>query len=78
MLENLNEQIRNCLERAEECARKAAALPDGASLKQDYLDLEKRWLNLARSFEFGEQLTDFRKNGPKPNGKPPANTIALT
>jgi hypothetical protein len=28
-------------------------------LEQDFLNLEKRWLDLARSFQFGEQLTDF-------------------
>ena len=59
MLNNLSEQIRECLERAEDCAREAAAQPEGSSLKQDYLNLEKRWLGLARSFELGEQLTDF-------------------
>src|SRR5262249_16578798 len=59
MLNNLSEQVRECLEYAEGCARKAAEHPDGTSLKQDFLNLEKRWLELARSFQFGEQLTDF-------------------
>jgi len=59
MLNNLSEQIRRCLEHAEDCAREAAAQPDRSPLKQDYLNLEKRWLGLARSFELGEQLTDF-------------------
>ena len=31
----------------------------GSPLKQDFLNLEKRWLDLAQSFRFGEQLTDF-------------------
>jgi hypothetical protein len=38
---------------------KAAAEADGSLLKQDFLNLEKRWLELARSFQLGEQLTDF-------------------
>ena len=59
MLNNLSEQIRDCLHHAEDCAREAAAQPNGSSVKQDYLNLEKRWLGLARSFELGEQLTDF-------------------
>ena len=59
MLNNLSEQIRKCLEHAEDCAREAAALPNGSPVKQDYLNLEKRWFSLARSFELGEQLTDF-------------------
>ena len=40
-------------------ARKAAEQPDGSRLKQDFLNLEKRWLDLSRSFQLGEQLTDF-------------------
>jgi hypothetical protein len=59
MLNNLSEQIRNCLQHAEDCARRAAAEPDGSTLKQDFLNLEKRWLDLARSFQLGEQLTEF-------------------
>jgi hypothetical protein len=59
MLNNLSEKIRNCLQHAEECARRAAAEPDGSTLKQDFLNLEKRWLDLSRSFQLGEQLTDF-------------------
>jgi hypothetical protein len=28
-------------------------------LKHDFLNLEKRWLELSRSFQLGERLTDF-------------------
>src|SRR5262245_30479354 len=59
MLNNLSDQIRECLQHAEDCARKAAEQPDGARLKQDFLNLEKRWLDLSRSFQLGEQLTEF-------------------
>ena len=59
MLNNLSEQIRECLQHAEDCAREAAAQPKGSPVKQDYLNLEKRWFDLARSFELGEQPTDF-------------------
>src|SRR5262249_22151837 len=59
MLNNLSDQIRECLQHAEDCARKAEAQPDGSRLKQDFLNLEKRWLDLSRSFQLGEQLTDF-------------------
>ena len=58
MLNKLSEQIRGCLEHAEDCARKAAAQTD-PQLKQDFLDVERRWLLLARSYGFTEQLTDF-------------------
>jgi hypothetical protein len=58
MLESLSEQIRECYEHAEECARKAVAQSDPA-LKQDILDMEKRWLALASSFELSQRLGDF-------------------
>jgi len=28
-------------------------------MKKDFLDLERRWLSLARSYEFTERLDDF-------------------
>jgi hypothetical protein len=58
MLSNLSVQIRECLEHAEDCARKAAAQTD-PRLKQDYLDMERRWLFLARSYQFTDRLGDF-------------------
>ena len=67
MLNNLSEQIRECLQHAEQCARKAAELLNDSSSRQDFLRLEKRWLELARSIEFGESLDTFTKNIPKPN-----------
>ena len=59
MLNNLSEQIRECLQHAEDCAREAAAQPKGSPVKRDYLNLGKRWFDLARSFELGELPTDF-------------------
>jgi hypothetical protein len=59
MLNKLTEQVRECLDHAEDCVRKAAAQPDGSPLKQDYLHLEKNWRSLARSIQVGERLTDF-------------------
>jgi hypothetical protein len=70
VLDNVSKQIRECLEHAEECAQQAAELPNGSPFRQDFLQLEKRWLELARSIEFGEQLDSFTKNSPKPNIKP--------
>jgi hypothetical protein len=65
VLNNLSEQIRDCLQHAEDCARKAAAQTDPA-LRDDFLRLEKRWFGLARSMEFVESLNSFTKNSPKP------------
>jgi hypothetical protein len=59
MLNKLTEQIRECLEHADDCARKAAAQTDGSSLKQDFLNLEMNWRSLARSIQLSERLADF-------------------
>ena len=58
MLSNRSEHVRECLEHADDCARLAAAQTD-TRMKQDFLDLERRWLSLARSYEFTERLSDF-------------------
>jgi hypothetical protein len=65
VLNKVSEQIRDCLRHAQECARKAADQPDPA-LRDDFLRLEKRWLKLARSIEFGESLNAFTKNNFRP------------
>ena len=59
MLNKLTEQIRECLEHADDCARKAAAQTDGSSLKQDFLNLERHWRSLAESIQLGERSTTF-------------------
>ena len=56
MLQKLSEEIRECLLRAEECKR----LSMTPSAIKDYLDMEQRWLNLARSYEFTESV--FREH----------------
>ena len=58
MLENLSEILRQCYERAEECARQAQAVQN-KKLRTDYLRLEERWLKLARSYELGQRLKLF-------------------
>jgi hypothetical protein len=59
MPNNLSEQIRDCLQHAEDCARKAAAQPDGSKLRQDFLAMEHHWLSLVRGFQLAEQRDDF-------------------
>src|SRR5215472_12614753 len=60
MLEQLSEQIRGCLERAASAKAKADATDDPAS-KAEFLDMERHWLTLARSYGFTESLEDFTK-----------------
>jgi hypothetical protein len=58
VLNNLSGDIRECLQHAEDCARKAAGQTD-PKVKQDFLNLEQRWLSLARSYEFTERISDY-------------------
>lgn len=58
MLNNLSKQIRECLQHAEDCARKATDLTD-PKLKEDFSDMERRWLALAQSYELTQRLGDF-------------------
>jgi hypothetical protein len=58
MLQNLSEEIRECLSRAEECKRLSKTALTPAAIK-DYVDMEQRWLALARSYEFAERLSRF-------------------
>ncbi len=51
MLDDLSEEIRGCLRYAEECARKASEA-NTPRLRKDFLEMERRWLRLARSYQF--------------------------
>jgi hypothetical protein len=64
MLKVLSEDVRECYQRAEECARQAKAQLNPA-LRRDFLDLELRWLKLARSYEVSERAKTFSKSGPQ-------------
>jgi hypothetical protein len=55
MLNKLSGEIVECYQHAEGCARRAESEPD-PGLRQDFLDMERRWLFLARSYEFTERL----------------------
>jgi len=41
-----------------ECAKRAKLEPNPA-LQRDFIDMEARWLKLARSYQFAEQLQTF-------------------
>jgi hypothetical protein len=63
MLHNLSEQVRLCYERAAEAKERADEMHDEA--KADFLNMERRWLLLARSYEFGERLDDFTRENSR-------------
>jgi hypothetical protein len=54
-VDRLREDIRECDQLAADCARRAKAEPD-PQLRQDFLDMERRWLFLARSYEFTRRI----------------------
>ena len=58
MLQNLSSNVRECLQRAKECAERAKHAQNPA-LQRDFIDMEARWLKLARSNQFSEQLQTF-------------------
>jgi CheY-like chemotaxis protein len=60
MLHPLSENIRLCYERAAEARERAEETLDPKA-KADFLTMEKRWLLLARSYQFGERLDDFTR-----------------
>jgi PAS domain S-box-containing protein len=76
MLVELSDPIRACRERAVEARSKADETRDPA-LKVGYLEMEERWLLLARSYGFVESLEGFTAASAaqrsKLNGKGPAS-----
>jgi len=69
MLQRLSDNIRECYFRADECRRHADETVDPFR-KHFYLDMERRWLLLARSRAFAEQLSSFVK-AARPSRNPP-------
>jgi len=61
MLHQLSNEIAECYLRAEQ-ARLRAKRADDAALKQESLDMERRWISLARSYEFTERLFDLHRS----------------
>jgi PAS domain S-box-containing protein len=64
LLQNLSERVRLCYERAAEAREHAEAISDPEA-KDDFVRMEKRWLLLARSYEFGERLDDFTRENSR-------------
>ena len=58
MLHKVSEDIRECYDRAAEAGQRAKATAN-PKLKAEYLDMQRRWLRLAHSYEFSESLESF-------------------
>jgi hypothetical protein len=61
---HLSEQVRTYLRHAEQCGQRAKIEPD-PNLAREYLDMEQRWLKLARRYQFSESLEAFSKQNKK-------------
>src|SRR5215813_7115384 len=60
MLSDLSKQIAHCYFRASEC-REIAALALNPTDRQAYIERERAWLALARSYEFSQRLGQMLK-----------------
>jgi hypothetical protein len=68
MLRQLSREVRDCYAHAEDCALQAAeAATDKA--RDNFLCLEKSWLELARSYQFLEQLGSFTAHNKQRRGE---------
>jgi hypothetical protein len=73
VLNKLSEQVQECHRHAEHCARQAS-VQTYPKLKNDFLEMEQRWLMLARSHEFTERLADFSNETKRQVDTLPKNT----
>jgi hypothetical protein len=62
MLQTLSPEVRECLRHAEDCAQRAKIEPD-PTVQRDFFDMERRWLKLARSYQYLEQISSFTAKG---------------
>jgi hypothetical protein len=55
MLESVSKEIEDCYRHAQSCASRAKDEND-PRLRQDFVNLARRWVRPARSYEFAERL----------------------
>jgi|SRR6266487_530410 len=71
MLQKLNEEVQECYRHADECRQRAEKAFIEKS-RQEFLDMERRWLSLAHSYEFAEQLSNYVEPFRNRNRKRPS------
>jgi hypothetical protein len=77
MLQKLDSEIRECYRHAAENSRRADESRD-AFTRKDFLEAEKRWLCLARSYEFAEGLSNFTEPARRRKPENPKSGMCLT
>jgi hypothetical protein len=58
MLQTLSDHVTECITRAADTERRAQEATD-SQLRQDLLDIARRWRHLAESYQFVESLDRF-------------------
>jgi hypothetical protein len=71
MLQELSKEIQECYRHAAECRQRAERTFTEKG-RQGFLDMERRWLSLAHSYEFAEGLANYVEPFRKPNRKRPS------
>ena len=61
MLQRTQEDVAYCYQRAEESRRMGARETDPMR-RQEYADMETRWIKLAISYQFAEQLNTYHED----------------
>jgi hypothetical protein len=68
MLANLSAEVRECLWHAKDCAKRAEIEPNPA-IQRDYIEVERRWLKLARSYQLFERVQIFSAHQEQQRGE---------
>ena len=68
MLANLSPEVRECLSHAEDCAERAKIEPNPA-IQRDFIEMERRWLKLARNYQLFERLQTFSAHQEQKRGE---------
>jgi hypothetical protein len=75
LLQELSKEIQECYRHAAECRQRAERTFTEKG-RQEFLDMERRWLSLAHSYEFAEGLANYVEPFRKLNRKRPSESDA--
>ena len=67
MLANLSAEVRECLSHAEDCAERA--VEPNPAIQRDFIEMERRWLKLARNYQSFERLQPFSAHQEQQRGE---------
>jgi hypothetical protein len=68
MSSKLTTEVRECLQHADDCAERAAIEPNPA-IQGDFIEMERSWLTLARSYQLLEQLRPISAHREQQHGE---------